>query len=283
MKNKIKKYIKKIVPPVIFDLRRTRSCNDQYGFAGDYANWQEALIKSGGYDSQRILEKVLDASLKVKHGEAVYERDSVLFDNIQYSWPVLAGLLRIAILNEGHLHVLDFGGSLGSSYFQNRTFLSSLDSLRWSVVEQSNFVKCGRKYFQSEELIFYEDFHSCLSEEKPHVILASGVLQYLEKPFEMIKNFIESGIPWIIIDRTPFLLNDVKNRLTVQKVPPTVYEASYPAWFFNKRKLLQCFDGKYELTAEFDALGGQILIYPDKAVSQDKGLIFMIFHNEYET
>jgi len=48
---------------------------------------EEAMELSTGYDSERILGKVRDSLLKVKRGEAVYERDSVLFDKVQYSWP----------------------------------------------------------------------------------------------------------------------------------------------------------------------------------------------------
>lgn len=44
---------------------------------------------------------MLEATLKVKRGEAVFERDSVLFDEIQYSWPVTAALIR-----NGRLHLL---------------------------------------------------------------------------------------------------------------------------------------------------------------------------------
>ena len=45
----------------------------------------------------------------MKNGEAVYERDSVLFDEIQYSWGLLAGLQKAALENDGKLCVLDFG------------------------------------------------------------------------------------------------------------------------------------------------------------------------------
>jgi hypothetical protein len=56
--------------------------------------------QSHGYDNDTILKKCKDALLKVKNGEAVYERYSVLFDKVQHSFPVLAGLLRAAIANE---------------------------------------------------------------------------------------------------------------------------------------------------------------------------------------
>jgi putative methyltransferase (TIGR04325 family) len=84
-------------------------------FEGSYNTWQEADAHCNGYDNMDILEKVLFATLKVKNGEAVYERDSVIFDQIEYSWPVLTGLMWAAAQNSGCLKVLDFGGSLGSS------------------------------------------------------------------------------------------------------------------------------------------------------------------------
>ena len=102
-------------------------------FEGPFATWDEAVGMSSGYDSQQILDKVLAATLKVKYGVAPYERDSVLFDEVQYSWPVTAGLMWVAARNGGRLSVLDFGGSLGSSYFQNREFLEGIPDLRWSV------------------------------------------------------------------------------------------------------------------------------------------------------
>src|SRR5262245_44680393 len=108
-----------------------RPAPEEYGWHGDFADWAEAKRACSGYDSDVILERVKAALLKVKRGEAVYERDSVLFDSKQYSWPVLASLLWIASQHQNRLTVMDFGGSLGSSYFQNREFLGHLTGLRW--------------------------------------------------------------------------------------------------------------------------------------------------------
>ena len=88
-------------------------------FEGSYSTWQEADALCNGYDNMEILEKILSATLKVKNGEAVYERDSVIFDQIEYSWPVLTGLMCAAAQNSGCLKVLDFGCSLGSSNLEN--------------------------------------------------------------------------------------------------------------------------------------------------------------------
>ena len=58
----------------------------------------------------------------MKRGEAVFESDSVLFDEIKDSWPVTAALMCAAARSNGELYFLDFRWSLGSSYFQNRRF-----------------------------------------------------------------------------------------------------------------------------------------------------------------
>ena len=97
-------------------------------FEGSYSTWKEADALSNGYGNMDILEKVLSSTMKVKNGEAVYERDSVIFYQIEYSWPILTGLMWAAAQNCGCLKILDFDGSLGSSYFENRLFLNSLQN-----------------------------------------------------------------------------------------------------------------------------------------------------------
>ena len=119
----------------------------RHGFSGNFSSWNEAAAMATGYQAAPILDKVKTAVLKVKRGEAVYERDSVLFNEVEYSWPLLATLNWIAAQNNGGLKVVDFGGSLGSSYFQNRKFLEPLD-IKWNVIEQENFVKAGRDEIQ---------------------------------------------------------------------------------------------------------------------------------------
>lgn len=277
---KIKPSLRNYIPPILCryyeKYKRKNADTHRYGFFGNYSSWDEAYKGCTGYDSDIILEKTKNALLKVKRGESVYERDSVLFDKIHYSWPLLVGLLKAASENNNRLSVLDLGGSLGSSYFQNREMLSGLGSLKWSIVEQPHYVACGKKYFQSNELVFYDSMSSCFLQERPDLLLASSVLQYLEKPHVILSQIIESGVKWIIIDRTSFLLDDKKDLLTVQIVHPDIYNASYPAWFFNRKIFLQFFEGKYDLISEFNALAGKILIYNAYEVAIDKGFILRI-------
>ncbi len=152
--------------------------------------------------------------------------------------------------------MLDFGGSLGSTYFQNKKFLDGLDSVSWSIVEQKHFVDVGRSDFGDERLKFYYDVESCIEKEKPNILLVSSVLQYIEKPYELLDELLKNDFEFVIFDRTPFATDD-KEKIKLQVVPPFIYRASYPCWFFEFDHLISKFKNKYELVEVFDSLDGQ--------------------------
>ena len=238
------------MPPALWRQLRQRSrLGGALFFEGPFDSWESAKQRSHGYDDEQILDKVLAAALKVKYGEAAFERDSVLFDEIQYSWTVTAGLMWAAALNAGHLSVLDFGGSLGSSYFQNRRVLAGLRSIRWSVVEQSHFVEAGRNEFEDGRLMFYQTTVECLNVEKPNVVLLSSVLQYLPNPYEVLEQLVDSGAELLLIDRTPF--SESKEEIIgIQRASKAIYPASYPLWIFSKTKFFDCLSEQFELIDE---------------------------------
>lgn len=246
-------------------------------FSGDFSSWKEAISKATGYESNLVIEKTRESLWKVKNGEAVYERDSVLFNEIQYSWPLLAGLLWVASQSGNRINLVDFGGSLGSSYFQNRKMLSSLNGLKWNVVEQAGFVSLGCEYFRDSELDFYYSIQECMTENSIDLIILSSVLPYIENPHALLDEIISYSVPFIIIDRTPVIELD-RDLLTVQKVPPSIYSASYPAWFFNRESLMNKLLSEYELVAEFDALTGEIPV--NGHIARDKGFILKLKQSE---
>lgn len=222
---------------------------------GDFMNWNDASTRSTGYDAEEILAKVLTSTLKVKNGEAVFERDSVLFEEIEYSWPLLAGIMCAAARSEGRLNVLDFGGALGSSYFQNRKFVNSLPNVLWNVVEQPHFVEAGGKYIQDDRLRFFKSIDECLAVNPVNVVLLSSVLQYLPRPYEVLNKLVSINANTLILDRTSFLPNDSNDIIRLQHVPNEIYKASYPCHVFNEAKMCQFIsDRGYQLIEKFGAI-----------------------------
>lgn len=245
-----------LTPPAIARLAlrlRDRRRGAAPGLSGDYATWEEAKAASSGYGGEAILEKTRAALLRVRDDAAIHERDSVLFDAAQYSWPVLAGLLWAAARSGGRLNVLDFGGSLGSSFFQHRVFLRELSDLRWNIVEQPAHVAAGRTSFEDGVLKFYGSIAECVSDTVPNVALLSGVLQYLERPYDVLASLLALPCRCVIVDRTPFWDGD-HDRVGVQRVDPRIFDASLPAWVFSRRGF-DAYAAKHgSVVAEFDAV-----------------------------
>lgn len=269
----MKKFIKSLIPPILIDLYQI-IYRKKYGWHGNYKTWEEAKRASTGYDSKEILNKVRASLLKVKNGEAVYERDSVIFNEIQYSWPLLAGLMFAAAKSGGELRVLDFGGSLGSTYYQNKKFLDRLENVSWCIVEQKHFVDVGKEEFEDDRLKFYYDVENCVKNEKPKVLVLSSVLQYLEKPYEVLDELLQYNFEVVILDLTAFSV-DVNEILTIQKVNPMIYSAQYPCWMLSLEKLIMIFQkNDFYLIEQFDALNGFEVFIGLKKIGVYKGQIW---------
>jgi len=227
-------------------------------YVGDYPDFAAARACSTGYEAGAILERTRAALHKVLRGEAAYERDSATFAKLELPYPLLAVLLRIAARNSGRLSVLDFGGSLGSTYFQCRGFLAGLPRLEWSIVEQPAHVAAGQKEFADSTLRFFPTIAAVLAARRPEVLLLSSVLQYLPEPWAFLREAAQHDFSAIIIDRTAFIPGD-RDRLTVEVVSPRIYPASYPAWFFSRSRLPANLPAGWRIADEFPGFDRQLL------------------------
>jgi putative methyltransferase (TIGR04325 family) len=223
-------------------------------YSGSYPTWNEAKASAQGWEQAEILEKVASAAAKVARGEAASERDSVTFEHIDYAFPVMAALLRAALENGGRISVLDFGGSLGSSYRQFRAFAPARVEVQWYVVEQETFVRRGKSEFESDGLHFCLSAEEAAARSRPDVVLVSSVLQYLDRPDEALKRLSLTGSRYMVLDRTPFSAAS-EDRLTVQHVPPEIYEASYACRIFSYSRFMSSLAG-WDVIADFPSLDG---------------------------
>jgi len=247
----LKKFLKSIIPPILLSLFN-KIKPSRYGWKGEYKTWVEASRQSTGYSEELIIKKVRESAMAVKLGLAAYERDSILFKDAKYNWPLLTALL-FSYSKKNYLSIIDFVGSLGSSYYQHKKYLTHLKIFKLGIVEQPNFVKVGKREFENNNLKFFNNIEECNKEINPNTLLLSAVLQYIEEPYKLLEILLSYNYETIIIDRTPFVLNS--EYVSIQHVPPQIYDASYPCWFFNEKKFRSFFLKRgYNLIDKFETI-----------------------------
>jgi putative methyltransferase (TIGR04325 family) len=256
--------LKQLVPPIAHTLRWYSL---QYGWKGAYSSFTEAQQKSTGYDATQILERIIQTTKKVRDKEIPYERDGIEYDTPKMNFPLLSTLLWIAAQHNGELTLIDMGGSLGTTYFQNIPFLKSIQKLNWCIIEQANYVAIGKKEFETDQLKFYYSIEECLQNHKPQIILFCNAIQYFENPYAFLTT-IPKTIPYLLLDYVGYTAT-TEDRITIQHVPPVFYgvDVSYPCWFFSKSKMFaelgKNYDKVFEFTSEPDKyyIGFQPFLY----------------------
>lgn len=208
-------------------------------FSGNYSKWEDAetlLGRNGyreGYSDDSIMNTVLKATKSVISGEAAYERDGVLFYKKAWNMQVLSAFYYITQnIRKPKICVVDFGGALGSTYFQHRNILKNID---WSIIEQEAFVDIGIKEIQ--EISFFKDIQEYIDTgNECDVLYMSGVLMYLDTPYVCLEKLIQYKFKYVLIDRTYFNITD-DDMLCIQNVPDEIYHGSYPAWLLSEKNI----------------------------------------------
>lgn len=241
-------------------LRRLLGRGGNWYFKGDFQTWEEASAGLSGYSDPAILKRVLQASLDVKRGSAAFERDGMLFDKVQYSWPVLAGLLFSRNLHKDSLSVLDYGGSLGTSYFQNKRFLRHIHRLTWCIVEQNRYIEVGKKTFQDNTLKFYKSIDESFIANFFDCILLSAVLDVIPELDTVVNRLLKERVSVVIVDRSVFLkqsYDEGKDYYVRQYVANSIFPAVLPFRFISFVKIRKVFeDHGYQIVETFPSIGG---------------------------
>lgn len=186
-----------VTPPLIWRLAR-RLWQDQE-LEGPFASWDIASSRATGWDNPRFAELALAAALQVKDGKAAFERDSRTHDRIVYA-PIILAALLLAQAQYRRLNVIDFGGSLGSAYFQHLNLIRSLPGVpvSWNVVERPPLAKIGAARFQTAELRFHDDLAAVQLDDA--VLLFTGSLQYVPDAFGLLEQAV-SRVHIVALDR----------------------------------------------------------------------------------
>ncbi|MEB3335635.1 MAG: methyltransferase, TIGR04325 family [Cyanobacteriota bacterium] len=204
---------------------------------GPYPNHAAAMAQATGYDSPLVSQKVEEATRAVLEGRAGYERDGTAFATRPKLtiYEVLQPLIR-----EGST-IADFGGGLGGLFFNAPELFPP--SCRKLVIEQASMVEAGRRLARDHQLPLEFLTSEALDIPAVDVLVVSGVLQFLEDPWDCVRLLLHQANPAaVIIDRTA--VGAGPSRWHVQTNPGYYNEeVSYPVQVLNRQQLLEAFPG----------------------------------------
>ena len=207
-----------------------------YWWSGNYTSWEDAEKQSIGYSASNIANQVKEALLITQDSIGTYELDGRVMKGVPNSTINLLKWIKKSAIGKS-INVIDFGGSLGTTYYQLQSFLKDYN-VRWNIIEQENFVEIGKVTFENDSLKFYKCIEDCLKDTTPNCFIASGSITYIEKPYDLLQSLEKYHFDWIMLDRISIITGDI-DRLTIQITPLIIYEAIYPCWFLSENKLLK--------------------------------------------
>lgn len=202
-------------------------------YQGNYDSWDLAEMDCDGYDSDNVFQKMISSTWKVKNNEAVFERDSFLFYEKEYNFPLVTYINKALAESKECREILDFGGAFGSTYWQNRDILPR--DIQWIIVEQKHFVDYGKENFSDNVLSFEYSIDDIASNV---CALCSGSLIFIKNYLYYLDRLVAKKFEYIIIERTP--VSD-KARIWKEIVREPIYDATYPSYVFNEKEFVNYF------------------------------------------
>lgn len=251
----VKALARRVTPPLIWDAAsRVRRRAVPAVFDGPLTSWAEAEALATGWESPAIVDKTLALSLKMRDGEIAFQQDTLVHERVTYSPTILAFLARASATGTP-LDIIDFGGSLGTNYYQNRAIIAPAEargSLKWRVVELPKTVALGRKHFANETLRFYDDWQSAADEAHDPKMLFTGSFQCVPDPLTLLDEVAGRHIPLIAFDRL-LVSPAAAHEVYVQRPPARYYAATMPVWCFSRSAFEAEMAARgYDLIAEFE-------------------------------
>ena len=242
-------------------------------YFGDYDSWEDAYRECKGYEDENIIDTVSRAVEKVLNGEAEWERDSCLFYEQKYNYPICSSILKCAVQKNGRggVRILDIGGSLGSTYFQNRKYLEDVIELEYVVAEQDNFVKYGKKHLENGTLRFISSLDDYEEYGEFDIILMSSSLQYINPYEDIIAKIVKAKPRYIILDR---ILVSNRGRICRETVPERIYKGSYPLRIFTENEIINFFSPDYKVVENDTSSIGNTPVYFVDGRADDRYYVF---------
>jgi putative methyltransferase (TIGR04325 family) len=226
----LRRAARELLPPIVArHLRRGHAVGPGATFGGDYQSFEAArqMLGSEGYEDSGYVSSTLEATREYRAriaADPTRAADARTLQNLAAFLTCLRGV------NAETIRVLDFGGGVGLHYYTLAPLLQGTVRASWTVCELPALARAGRDLGGPPELRFIEDLRA-IEDERFHVVLASGSLQYVPDPAATWAALAPRADA-VIMNRCPFIAASV-DRLTVQRVR-AIASFGCPAWFFSE-------------------------------------------------
>ena len=228
----MRKFLKLFIPPFFVNLSKNffilKILSEAYKLG-----W--GLVKTTSYKNKEIFNKTINSARLVRDGN--HERDSVLFDTIQYDWPLLSSILLVA--NKKLCGW--FWGALGTSYYRKKY----LDSLHIPKMGNSRAIWiCSNwtLWISNDTLSFYESFLSIQFDID--LIMFNGSLCYLKNPYKTVDDVKSLKPKYILFTRTPFVPDKTRFQF---KLSQKLFMTLVSIWNFSEIKITNFLSDLYEV------------------------------------
>lgn len=190
----------------------------------------------------------------------------------EWDYPLLFWLDRlIRDMGDRRLQVLDAGGHVGTKFLAFGTHLN-LSAVDWQVFDLPSMVAAGRALADREgwQGISFEDDISAVA--PPDVLLCSGLLQYLDRPFSAFVASLPARPRVILLNKVS--LRDGPAVFTLEHIGP----AHVPYQIRNRQAFIDelaslgylCHD-----VWEVAALARRICSHPELGFSESRGFMLV--------
>jgi putative methyltransferase (TIGR04325 family) len=219
-------------------------------WSGSYPDWETAALSCRTTTLEGQLCAYERALTAVLDGQALFERDSLLQHRPVTCWPLMLALRDLQACGTFRPIVLDYGGGLGSVYFQHRAWWSASRPVTWNVVELPQVAAIGRRLVQDPQLNFFDSLEKAVQHQPPDLIVAAGILPMVARPEALLDTLASLGARWLYLDRIPVSHRNGKTLIARQVVPSNVYESESPFWFFDECKWLKQLSSRFVLVGQ---------------------------------
>lgn len=220
-------------------------------------SWSDAVARSSGYQSNKTI-----TSLIISDPIAFTKTSNPCFIENRLQQIASAFLEGVASGNKNTIRVIDVGGGLGQYFFLLEKLAPSIQ-FEWVILETTALCELAKSVTPTKKNIRWI---SSLDDAQGtfDIALLSGVIQYVEKPFDLLDDLMKV-VKFLILNRLP-LTSSRNQKICIQR--PGFFESkgSYPVRILSEDKVITYFEARGKILSRW-------LVPQDVAVVRFKKII----------